>query len=79
MQTFAGIISACMVEQGIQPEFGNANANLNGPRNDPDIAADPTQTVYQIGSGAYYDKNEQINNAYIGASTNSVNVVMVHE
>ena len=79
MQTFGAIISSCIVEQGSQPDFGNANANINGPRNDPQIAEDPTKTVYQIGSGAYYDKNEQINNAWIGAATGSVNVVMVHE
>ncbi|KAL8825216.1 MAG: hypothetical protein Q9191_004553 [Dirinaria sp. TL-2023a] len=79
MQTFAGIISACIIESGTSPDFGNANANINAPRNDPQIAADPTQTVYQIGSGAYYDKNEQINGAWVGAATGSMNVVMVHE
>lgn len=79
MQTFSNIISACIIEQGTQPDFGNANANLNGPRLDPKIADDTRKTVYQIGSGAYYDKNEQINNAWIGASTTGVNVVMVHE
>lgn len=77
-QTFRGIIEECIVQKGSSPDFGNANANLAGVRNDPKIWDDPTQTVYQIGSAAYYDKNEQVNNAWIGAATGSVGVVMVH-
>ncbi|KAL8628827.1 hypothetical protein Q9189_005459 [Teloschistes chrysophthalmus] len=79
MQTFGNIITACIVEKGQQPDFGNANVKEDAKRNDPNFAENKYKTVYQVGSGAYDDKSEDINNAYLGASVTGVNVVMVHE
>ena len=76
LQTFGAIISACIVQSPGKPDGGWANTNTDSTSEQ--IASDPTQTVYQIGSGPYFDKEKQMNAAYVAAATSSEGVAVVH-
>ena len=76
LQTFGAIISACIVQTSGKPDAGWANTNTDSSSSE--VASDGTQTVYQIGSGPYFDKEKQMNAAYVAAATGSVGVAADH-
>ena len=77
LQTFGAIIPACIVQTPGKPDGGWANTNTDSTGT-TDVWSDPTQTVYQIGSGSYFDKQKQMNTAYVAAAVGSEGVAVVH-
>ncbi|KAI4140151.1 MAG: hypothetical protein L6R39_005934 [Caloplaca ligustica] len=69
MQTFAGIIATCIVQQPGKNDDGSANRNEEDPSK---VEEDKSMTVYQIGSGAYYDKKFELNVAWLAGSTSNI-------
>ena len=78
LQTFGALIPACIVQTPGKPDGGWANTNTDSTSGSTDVWSDPTQTVYQIGSGSYLDKQKQMNAAYVAAATGSEGVAVVH-
>ena len=76
LQNFGAIISACIVQTPGRPDGGWANTNTDSTSEQ--VPSDPTQTVYQLGSGSYFDKEKQMNTAYVAAAVGSEGVAVVH-
>ena len=78
LQTFGAIIPACIVQTPGKPDGGWANTNTDAGPDTLDVWSDPTQTVYQIGSGSYFDKQVQMNTANIVPAYSSEGVAVNH-
>ena len=78
LQTFGAIIPACIVQTSGKPDAGWANVNTDPSSGSTDVWSDPTQTVYQIGSGSYFDKQIQMNTAGNTASYGAEGVAVDH-
>ena len=78
MQTFGNIIPACIVQTPGKPDGGWANVNTDPSPGTLDVWSDPTKTVYQIGSGSYFDKQTQMNTANIIPAYVSEGVAVNH-
>ena len=69
LQTFAGIISACIVQQPGQNDDGSVNLNMEDPSK---VSEDPNRIVYQIGAAGYLGKRKDLNTEWLLGSTNWV-------
>ena len=78
MATFGAIIPACITQTDGKPDGGWANANPNVGSDSLDVWEDGTKTVYSIGSGAWIDKQEQMNIASTAAIYISEGAALVH-
>ena len=78
LQTFGAIIPACIVQTPGKPDGGWANVNTDAGVGTLDVWSDPTQTVYQVGSGSYFDKQVQMNTANIVPAYSSEGVAVNH-
>ena len=78
LQTFGAIIPACIVQTSGKPDGGWANVNTDPAPDTLDVWSDPTKTVYQIGSGSYFDKQTQMNTANIIPAYISEGVAVNH-
>lgn len=78
MATYGAIIPTCIVQTDGKPDGGWANVNPNIGSDSTDIWEDETKTVYSIGSGAWMDKEEQMNIASTAAIYISQGAAMVH-
>lgn len=74
MQTLGAIISSCITQQPGTNDGGGAN--VSGDQNK--LAMDGKKSVYQIGSGAHFDKAEQMNMADIAAAVSQEGAATMH-
>lgn len=74
MQSLGAIISSCITQQPGTNDGGGANQS-----DDPNkMAMDWTKSVYQIGSGAHFDKAQQMKMADIAAAVSQEGAATMH-